>query len=257
METIDLNYCFPIREGCVLKSITVADQKRMSETADEILVQGNLLADLILNRDGKDEIQHEQGEIQIRLAKSRYHRKDLALKLEDYDYSQSEGQCFLNVRYAVEGEDLALEQFCSLDGEDLGCQLRDYLNRDGGSLSQINLDENKIVLLDPVIEEEPIPVETEIPAEDEIVPEETTETKEIQEARIVPSVQEIAVSEPPKKESLMEETYCTSFIFYRVKKGEDAASISTKFHLSAETLLKANQGREIKENALIQIPSHV
>ena len=254
METIDLNYCFPIREGCALKSITVADQKRMSETADEILVQGNLLADLILNRDGKDEIQHEQGEIQIRLAKSRYHRKDLALKLEDYDFSQSEGKCFLNVRYAVEGEDLALEQFCSLDGEDLSCQLRDYLNRDGGSLSQINLDENKIVLLDPVIEEKPIPVEIEIPEVKESVSERPADKKEETIARSAP---EIPVEIRPKKESLMEEKYCTSFIFYRVKKGEDAEAIAAKFHLSGETLLKANHGREIKENALIQIPQHV
>ena len=84
----------------------------------------------------------------------------------------------------------------------------------------MSIDENKIVLLDPVIKKEEIKVE---------------------------------VKNEPKPE-IFKEKYSSSYLFYRVKKDDTLSSIAQKFKLNENDIIKLNPNKEIKENTLLQLP---
>ena len=88
------------------------------------------------------------------------------------------------------------------------------------------VDEEKIVIIDPVIEEEPKKVEV----------------KKQEESNNV-------------KEDLFKEKYQNKFKFYRLKKNETLEDVIDKFNVSRNKLLNANKNKMWKENVLVQIPN--
>lgn len=245
MEQIELNYSLELKNAEKIINIALYDQKNLVDKADEIIVKGLIFIDLIFEN---QEVQHEQKEFQINLNKCKYHKKELNLKINDYTYSQEGNICKLNVIYEVEGEDVSLEKFCFIDNPTLENELRDYLHRGNNSLNQLDIDEEKIVILDPIIEEEPHKVE--IPIE-ETRSEEKPQEKEVEEILPVEEVQEI------KKEPIFNEKYSSSHLFYRIKKNDTLESIAENYKISKEKLLSVNAHKEFKENDLIQIPKNV
>lgn len=230
MEKIDLTYNINLNKNKVVKNIVLADQKDIFEKADEIVINGVLFVEIYYD---DETISNEKFDFNISLNKCKYHFKDIKLEIDDYVYNQIDDVCNLVVTYKVIGEDVSLENFCLLDNNELSNELKDYLSRNAMSLSQMNLDENKIVILDPVIEEEPIKVETNTQVEDRV---------------------EVIKN---KKEELFEEKYIISYMFYRIKNGETIDDIAKKFNIKKELLVSYNKDKEFKVNTLIQIPHNV
>lgn len=217
METIDLVYHFKsLYEGEILNT-NLADQYDELEQTNDIIIKGYFLIDFIFN---DNNIQHEKVDFNFSLNKCKYHHKDLKLKIDDFQIEKNDNDITLKIIYLVSGDDVSLERFCLLDNDDITNELRDYLHRNEEEIKQMNLDENKIVLLDPVIKKEEIKVE---------------------------------VKYEPKQE-IFKEKYSSSYLFYRVKKGDTLSSIAQKFKLNENDIIKLNPNKEIKENTLLQLP---
>lgn len=217
METIDLVYHFKsLYEGEILNT-NLADQYDEIEQTNDIIIKGYFLIDFIFN---DNNIQHEKVDFNFSLNKCKYHHKDLKLKIDDFQVEKIDNDITLKIIYLVSGDDVSLERFCLLDNDDITNELRDYLHRNEEEIKQMNIDENKIVLLDPVIKKEEIKVE---------------------------------VKNEPKPE-IFKEKYSSSYLFYRVKKDDTLSSIAQKFKLNENDIIKLNPNKEIKENTLLQLP---
>lgn len=217
METIDLVYHFKsLYEGEILNT-NLADQYDEIEQTNDIIIKGYFLIDFIFN---DNNIQHEKADFNFSLNKCKYHHKDLKLKIDDFQVEKNDNDITLKIIYLVSGDDVSLERFCLLDNDDITNELRDYLHRNEEEIKQMNIDENKIVLLDPVIKKEEIKVE---------------------------------VKNEPKPE-IFKEKYSSSYLFYRVKKDDTLSSIAQKFKLNENDIIKLNTNKEIKENTLLQLP---
>lgn len=233
METIELNYNLNLSHDKKINNVIIADQKDIFEKADEIICKGILYIDLILDDDSCD---HKEIDFSFSLNKQKYHMKDVCFELNDYHYQQDEKMCQLNISYLIKGEDVRFDNFCLLQNDELENELRSYLSRNNNEqLNSINLD--KIELLDPIIEEES--KEVEINNTNEV-----DQTFEIQDHEI-------------KKEEILKETYSSSFMFYRIKKGETPFDICKKFNITEYDLLSVNEDKDFKENVLIQIKKNV
>lgn len=217
METIDLVYHFKsLYEGEILNT-NLADQYDEIEQTNDIIIKGYFLIDFIFN---DNNIQHEKVDFDFSLNKCKYHHKDLKLKIDDFQVEKNDNDITLKIIYLVSGDDVSLERFCLLDNDDITNELRDYLHRNEEEIKQMSIDENKIVLLDPVIKKEEIKVE---------------------------------VKNEPKPE-IFKEKYSSSYLFYRVKKDDTLSSIAQKFKLNENDIIKLNPNKEIKENTLLQLP---
>lgn len=217
METIDLVYHFKsLYEGEILNT-NLADQYDEIEQTNDIIIKGYFLIDFIFN---DNNIQHEKVDFNFSLNKCKYHHKDLKLKIDDFQVEKNDNDITLKIIYLVSGDDVSLERFCLLDNDDITNELRDYLHRNEEEIKQMNIDENKIVLLDPVIKKEEIKVE---------------------------------VKNEPKPE-IFKEKYSSSYLFYRVKKDDTLSFIAQKFKLNENDIIKLNPNKEIKENTLLQLP---
>lgn len=217
METIDLVYHFKsLYEGEILNT-NLADQYDEIEQTNDLIIKGYFLIDFIFN---DNNIQHEKVDFNFSLNKCKYHHKDLKLKIDDFQVEKNDNDITLKIIYLVSGDDVSLERFCLLDNYDITNELRDYLHRNEEEIKQMNIDENKIVLLDPVIKKEEIKVE---------------------------------VKNEPKPE-IFKEKYSSSYLFYRVKKDDTLSSIAQKFKLNENDIIKLNPNKEIKENTLLQLP---
>ena len=217
METIDLVYHFKsLYEGEILNT-NLADQYDEIEQTNDLIIKGYFLIDFIFN---DNNIQHEKVDFNFSLNKGKYHHKDLKLKIDDFQVEKNDNDITLKIIYLVSGDDVSLERFCLLDNDDITNELRDYLHRNEEEIKQMSIDENKIVLLDPVIKKEEIKVE---------------------------------VKNEPKPE-IFKEKYSSSYLFYRVKKDDTLSSIAQKFKLNENDIIKLNPNKEIKENTLLQLP---
>lgn len=217
METIDLVYHFKsLYEGEILNT-NLADQYDEIEQTNDLIIKGYFLIDFIFN---DNNIQHEKVDFNFSLNKCKYHHKDLKLKIDDFQVEKNDNDITLKIIYLVSGDDVSLERFCLLDNDDITNELRDYLHRNEEEIKQMNIDENKIVLLDPVIKKEEIKVE---------------------------------VKNEPKPE-IFKEKYSSSYLFYRVKKDDTLSSVAQKFKLNENDIIKLNPNKEIKENTLLQLP---
>lgn len=217
METIDLVYHFKsLYEGEILNT-NLADQYDEIEQTNDLIIKGYFLIDFIFN---DNNIQHEKVDFNFSLNKCKYHHKDLKLKIDDFQVEKNDNNITLKIIYLVSGDDVSLERFCLLDNDDITNELRDYLHRNEEEIKQMSIDENKIVLLDPVIKKEEIKVE---------------------------------VKNEPKPE-IFKEKYSSSYLFYRVKKDDTLSSIAQKFKLNENDIIKLNPNKEIKENTLLQLP---
>ena len=217
METIDLVYHFKsLYEGEILNT-NLADQYDEIEQTNDLIIKGYFLIDFIFN---DNNIQHEKVDFNFSLNKCKYHHKDLKLKIDDFQVEKNDNDITLKIIYLVSGDDVSLERFCLLDNDDITNELRDYLHRNEEEKKQMSIDENKIVLLDPVIKKEEIKVE---------------------------------VKNEPKPE-IFKEKYSSSYLFYRVKKDDTLSSVAQKFKLNENDIIKLNPNKEIKENTLLQLP---
>lgn len=217
METIDLVYHFKsLYEGEILNT-NLADQYDEIEQTNDLIIKGYFLIDFIFN---DNNIQHEKVDFNFSLNKCKYHHKDLKLKIDDFQVEKNDNDITLKIIYLVSGDDVSLERFCLLDNDDITNELRDYLHRNEEEIKQMSIDENKIVLLDPVIKKEEIKVE---------------------------------VKNEPKPE-IFKEKYSSSYLFYRVKKDDTLSSVAQKFKLTENDIIKLNPNKEIKENTLLQLP---
>lgn len=217
METIDLVYHFKsLYEGEILNT-NLADQYDEIEQTNDLIIKGYFLIDFIFN---DNNIQHEKVDFNFSLNKCKYHHKDLKLKIDDFQVEKKDNDITLKIIYLVSGDDVSLERFCLLDNDDITNELRDYLHRNEEEIKQMSIDENKIVLLDPVIKKEEIKVE---------------------------------VKNEPKPE-IFKEKYSSSYLFYRVKKDDTLSSVAQKFKLNENDIIKLNPNKEIKENTLLQLP---
>lgn len=226
MDKIDLSFKIELNSIEKIRNVALADQKSVFEKAEEIVVKGILFAELFFEDNTSI---NKSLDFNVSLNKCKYHLKDIKFVLDDYVYNQNDDFCELNVTYKVEGEDVSLEKFCLLDNDELSNELRDYLNRNPTSLNQIDLEENKIVILDPVIEEEPIKVEVE---------------NERKNPNVI-------------KDDLFKEKYSTTYMFYRMKDNESIDDVAKKFNIDKEVILQYNQNKDFKANSLIQIPHNV
>ena len=217
METIDLVYHFKsLYEGEILNT-NLADQYDEIEQTNDLIIKGYFLIDFIFN---DNNIQHEKVDFNFSLNKCKYHHKDLKLKIDDFQVEKNDNDITLKIIYLVSGDDVSLERFCLLDNDDITNELRDYLHRNEEEIKQMSIDENKIVLLDPVIKKEEIKVEEK--------------------------------NEP--KPEIFKEKYSSSYLFYRVKKDDTLSSVAQKFKLNENDIIKLNPNKEIKENTLLQLP---
>ena len=166
---------------------------------------------------------HFEEDIIINLLRSKYKSKDIELFIGDYRYSLDNNMCRLIIEYIVKCDESNYEEFCSLEDKNIINQLRDYLHRDNNTHC---IDEEKIIIIDPVIEEEPKKVEV----------------KKQEESNNV-------------KEDLFKEKYQNKFKFYRLKKNETLEDVIDKFNVSRNKLLNANKNKMWKENVLVQIPN--
>lgn len=264
MEKLDITFQFPLEEAAEVQSLVVADQKDYFETGNDLVVRGTIFFDLNIASDEEVKTVHEERELDLKLSKEKYHLKDLEVRLRDYDFRAEKETLTVVLHYDVTGEDVCLERFCSLEDASLEHQLRDYLHRDGSQISQLQLDEGKIILLDPVVSEEPIAVcEQEEPAPETVAAPVETEPEDAPRFAVEDPIPPVREAEPearvqePVRETLFTETYVCSFIYYRVREGDSIESISARFRLSPEELRCANPGREIRKDVLLQIPHHV
>lgn len=223
MNNIELEYSLPIIENYQISNITIADQKNKYKSADEFKFIGKLYIDIECSKDENKKHLHFEEDIIINLLRSKYKSKDIELFIGDYRYSLDNNMCILIIEYIVKCDESNYEEFCSLEDKNIINQLRDYLHRDNNTHC---IDEEKIIIIDPVIEEEPKKVEV----------------KKQEESNNV-------------KEDLFKEKYQNKFKFYRLKKNETLEDVIDKFNVSRNKLLNANKNKLWKENVLVQIPN--
>ena len=223
MNNIELEYSLPIIENYQISNITIADQKNKYKSADEFKFIGKLYIDIECSKDENKKHLHFEEDIIINLLRSKYKSKDIELFIGDYRYSLDNNMCILIIEYIVKCDESNYEEFCSLEDKNIINQLRDYLHRDNNTHC---IDEEKIVIIDPVIEEEPKKVEV----------------KKQEESNNV-------------KEDLFKEKYQNKFKFYRLRKNETLEDVIDKFNVSRNKLLNANKNKMWKENVLVQIPN--
>ena len=223
MNNIELEYSLPIIENYQISNITIADQKNKYKSADEFKFIGKLYIDIECSKDENKKHLHFEEDIIINLLRSKYKSKDIELFIGDYRYSLDNNMCILIIEYIVKCDESNYEEFCSLEDKNIINQLRDYLHRDNNTHC---IDEDKIIIIDPVIEEEPKKVEV----------------KKQEESNNV-------------KEDLFKEKYQNKFKFYRLKKNETLEDVIDKFNVSRNKLLNANKNKMWKENVLVQIPN--
>lgn len=223
MNNIELEYSLPIIENYQISNITIADQKNKYKSADEFKFIGKLYIDIECSKDENKKHLHFEEDIIINLLRSKYKSKDIELFIGDYRYSLDNNMCILIIEYIVKCDESNYEEFCSLEDKNIINQLRDYLHRDNNTHC---IDEEKIIIIDPVIEEEPKKVEV----------------KKQEESNNV-------------KEDLFKEKYQNKFKFYRLKKNETLEDVIDKFNVSRNKLLNANKNKMWKENVLVQIPN--
>ncbi len=224
MENFELNYDFNLSNNNIVSNVALYDEKEIIDNADEIKIFGKLYIDLMFDNEN---VIHEKRDFNITLNKCKYNKKDIKVRINDYDYSQEENILKLKINYEVDGEDVPVSNFCFLNNSSLENELRDFLSRNENT--NINLNDENIVILDPVIKEEKKKVEVK-----------SNEVNEIRNNN--------------EKDVLFKEKYQSSYIFYRIKKGEDLFSISKKFNIKEDIIKKLNDDKEFIENNLIQIP---
>lgn len=224
MENFELNYDFNLSNNDIVTNVALYDEKEIIDNADEIKIFGKLYIDLMYDNEN---VIHEKRDFNITLNKCKYNKKDIKVRINDYDYSQEENVLKLKINYEVDGEDVPVSNFCFLNNSSLENELRDFLSRNENT--NINLNDENIVILDPVIKDEKKKVEIK-----------SNEVNEIRNNN--------------EKDVLFKEKYQSSYIFYRIKKGEDLFSISKKFNIKEEIIKKLNDDKEFIENNLIQIP---
>lgn len=224
MENFELNYDFNLSNNDIVSNVALYDEKEIIDNADEIKIFGKLYIDLMYDNEN---VIHEKRDFNITLNKCKYNKKDIKVRINDYDYSQEENVLKLKINYEVDGEDVPVSNFCFLNNSSLENELRDFLSRNENT--NINLNDENIVILDPVIKDEKKKVEIK-----------TNEVNEIRNNN--------------EKDVLFKEKYQSSYIFYRIKKGEDLFSISKKFNIKEDIIKKLNDDKEFIENNLIQIP---
>ena len=223
MNNIELEYSLPIIENYQISNITIADQKNKYKSADEFKFIGKLYIDIECSKDENKKHLHFEEDIIINLLRSKYKSKDIELFIGDYRYSLDNNMCILIIEYIVKCDESNYEEFCSLEDKNIINQLRDYLHRDNNTHC---IDEEKIIIIDPEIEEEP----------------KKAEVKKQEESNNV-------------KEDLFKEKYQNKFKFYRLKKNETLEDVIDKFNVSRNKLLNANKNKLWKENVLVQIPN--
>lgn len=162
MDLIDLRFSFELPPESNVINIIVGDLKDKFENDNEINFKGKIYFDINVSIANDYTTLHESGDIDIHLNKSNYHLQDLKASIKDYKYEIKNNYIDIIVHYEIKGKDYDLEKFCSLHDVSLENELRDYLHRDGQKLSQLNLEDDKIIILDPIIEEEPIEVVSKI-----------------------------------------------------------------------------------------------
>lgn len=224
MENFELNYDFNLPNNNIVSNVALYDEKEIIDNADEIKIFGKLYIDLMYDNEN---VIHEKRDFNITLNKCKYNKKDIKVRINDYDYSQEENILKLKINYEVDGEDVPVSNFCFLNNSSLENELRDFLSRNEDT--NINLNDENIVILDPVIKDEKKKVEIK-----------SNEVNEIRNNN--------------EKDVLFKEKYQSSYIFYRIKKGEDLFSISKKFNIKEDIIKKLNDDKEFIENNLIQIP---
>ena len=224
MENFELNYDFNLSNNDIVSNVALYDEKEIIDNADEIKIFGKLYIDLMFDFEN---VIHEKRDFNITLNKCKYNKKDIKVRINDYDYSQEENILKLKINYEVDGEDVPVSNFCFLNNSSLENELRDFLSRNENT--NINLNDENIVILDPVIKDEKKKVEIK-----------SNEVNEIRNNN--------------EKDVLFKEKYQSSYIFYRIKKGEDLFSISKKFNIKEDIIKKLNDDKEFIENNLIQIP---
>lgn len=224
MENFELNYDFNLSNNNIVSNVALYDEKEIIDNADEIKIFGKLYIDLMYDNEN---VIHEKRDFNITLNKCKYNKKDIKVRINDYDYSQEENILKLKINYEVDGEDVPVSNFCFLNNSSLENELRDFLSRNEDT--NINLNDENIVILDPVIKDEKKKVEIK-----------SNEVNEIRNNN--------------EKDVLFKEKYQSSYIFYRIKKGEDLFSISKKFNIKEDIIKKLNDDKEFIENNLIQIP---
>lgn len=224
MENFELNYDFNLSNNNIVSNVALYDEKEIIDNADEIKIFGKLYIDLMFDNEN---VIHEKRDFNITLNKCKYNKKDIKVRINDYDYSQEENILKLKINYEVDGEDVPVSNFCFLNNSSLENELRDFLSRNENT--NINLNDENIVILDPVIKDEKKKVEIK-----------SNEVNEIRNNN--------------EKDVLFKEKYQSSYIFYRIKKGEDLFSISKKFNIKEDIIKKLNDDKEFIENNLIQIP---
>lgn len=224
MENFELNYDFNLSNNNIVSNVALYDEKEIIDNADEIKIFGKLYIDLMYDNEN---VIHEKRDFNITLNKCKYNKKDIKVRINDYDYSQEENILKLKINYEVDGEDVPVSNFCFLNNSSLENELRDFLSRNENT--NINLNDENIVILDPVIKDEKKKVEIK-----------SNEVNEIRNNN--------------EKDVLFKEKYQSSYIFYRIKKGEDLFSISKKFNIKEDIIKKLNDDKEFIENNLIQIP---
>jgi len=223
MNNIELEYHLQIPEDIKITNITIADQKNKYKSADEFNFNGKIYIDIEYDKDEQKNYLHFEEDIMVNLSRSKYKSKDIELNIGDYRYNIENDICHLYIKYNIKQDDSNYEEFCSLEDDNILDQLRDYLHRNKENHC---IDEDKIIIIDPIIEEKPHEVEVVVdkPVQNEI------------------------------KEDLFKESYQRKYKFYRLKKDETLETIADKFNVSRNHLLNANKNKIWKENILIQIP---
>ena len=247
MDQICLNKTITLLPGKVI-NITIGDQKEYFETQNEVRIKGDIYIDIFINNDNENKTQHEIEPLDLTLSRSKYNLKNIELKIYDYQYEINDNQCNIKIIYQVYGDDLSLEKFCSLDDDNLAYQLRDYLNLDVKPNRCLNLDDDNVKIIDPVI----IDTTKEVKIYEDDVKEKSSKNGEINIDQKEENIPQVEPKKEEKKE-LFKESYKTSFIYYRMKNNDTIAEIASRFNVSEEKLMEVNK-KELKPNCLILIP---
>jgi len=247
MDQICLNKTITLIPGKVI-NITIGDQKEYFETQSEVKIKGDIYIDIFINNENENKTQHEVEPLDLTLSRSKYNLKNVELKIYDYQYEIKDNQCNIKIIYQIYGDDISLEKFCSLDDDNLAYQLRDYLNLNVKPNRCLNLDDDNVKIIDPVI----IDTTEEVKLDEQIIQEKTLANNELK----ADSKEEITIpieSKNEEKKELFKESYKTSFIYYRMKDNDTIAEISKRFNVSEEKLLEVNK-KDLKPDCLILIP---
>ena len=243
MKKIELEYRFELDENVEIKNIVVADQKEIFEHRSDLLIKGKVFFEIeYLNNESINKIVKEK-DLDVSLSKDKYHLKDISFTLIDYTYKINDNQLFVNLNYELKGEDVCLDKLCLLDEGDMSNKLRDYFHRE----YQSDINEDSIILLDPIIDEEKIKVEVE---------KDNTVDNIVLNNQAFESVN-LNKEENKNNNQLFKETYVTSYLYYRVRKDDTIESICSKFNITKNALLESNDIEELKENMLLLIKKNV